>query len=174
VVTAKWLAGDGLVAEVCCSTPPSPGTPARFSIVRYRPDQAGGNGAVLVDGLTDPFPASYDSAIDVAGSTVLYSVSNCRAGTSSAWVIDGRGGTERQVSDASSAVYGPRLSPDGAMAAWVRSVPAGSEIDVAPLGSAAQAVLTGAAGVANLTWSPDGGSLTFDVVAQQPTGCFGG
>jgi len=172
VVAAKWLDGGRLVAEVCCSNPPAAGQPVRYLLERFQADQP--NGAILASGLVDPFPAPYEAAFDVGGGTVSYRVSDCRAGTASVWAVDARGGSPRQVSDPTSYVYRPRLSADGTMVAWIRPQPDGSELDVGGLdGSAAQAVLVGATGLDDLTWSPDGGSLSFDVTAQQSDDCIG-
>jgi len=172
VVAAKWMDGGRLVAEVCCGNPPAAAQTARYVLERFQADQP--NGTILVNGLSDPFPAPYDSAFDVGGGTVSYRVSDCRAGTASVWAVDARGGTPRQVSDPTSYIYRPRLSPDGTLVAWIRPQPDGSELDVGALdGSPARAVLVGASGLDDLTWSPDGGSLSFDVAAQQPDDCIG-
>jgi Tol biopolymer transport system component len=168
---AKWMADGSLLAEICCDSGSTLGAP-HYSLRAFQPDGSGDR--LIVDGLPEPFPGPYDRAFDTAAGAVLYALRDCAANTASAWVVDAAGGPPRRLSDASSYAYQPRLSPDGRTVAWVAAGTTGSDLVVAAEdGSGSRTVLSGATGLGNLEWSPDGSALLFQVTSRQFKDCIG-
>jgi Tol biopolymer transport system component len=170
----EWL-GNGEVVAMVSAPDDKPDVVPPLSIVRLSTE--GGTPQPIAKGVPRMFPQP-PQLVQVAGSTVLFPISNCDRGEAYVWSPD-RAETRRQTPGTVYA-YRPWLAPDGTSLAYVQ-IGEPNQLIVAPLDTGEpRVVLSTSAGLQVGTtapwdvggdWSPDGRWLAVEVTGEQFKDC---